>query len=140
MYRVKLYHLQRNVKFIIMNSVFDTDKVLQAFFDLKGSSLGREAKPGQSVKKDNDVRKGFPDSVFSLHPIIRQRMRNQLFQDLEFLKRMKIMDYSMVGFNYLVVRASAYLPFIICASWFAIGFCCIAHRSSSYTLSSVHHR
>jgi len=96
MYRVKLYHLQRNVKFIIMNSVFDTDNVLQSFFDLKGSSLGRDAKPGQSVKKDNDVRRGFPDSIFSLHSPVRDRMRNQLIQDLEFLKRMKIMDYSML--------------------------------------------
>jgi 1-phosphatidylinositol-4-phosphate 5-kinase len=92
MYRVKMYHLQRTVKFIIMNSVFDTDKVLQSFFDLKGSALGRDAKPGQSVKKDNDVRSGLPDSVFSSPTPVRERMRQQLVQYLEFLKRMKIMD------------------------------------------------
>jgi Phosphatidylinositol-4-phosphate 5-Kinase len=74
MYRVKLYHLRRNVKFIIMNSVYYTDKVLQSFYDLKGSVTGRDSKPGQDVKKDNDLRQGLPESSLALPPDVRSRI------------------------------------------------------------------
>ena len=108
MYRVKLYHLRRNVKFIIMNSVFDTDKHLQNFFDLKGSVTGREAKPGEEVKKDNDVRAGLPESAFALPPEICGRMREQVLADCNFLKEMKIMDYSMlIGVHHIPAGTSS---------------------------------
>lgn len=102
MHRVKLYHLRQNVKFIVMNSVFDTDKTLQIFFDLKGSTIGRNAKPGQDVKKDNDLRKSLIDSVFAFSNDMRKRMRNQLLKDCNFMTNMKIMDYSMlVGIHHI---------------------------------------
>ena len=106
MYRVKLYHLQRDVKFVVMNSVFDTDKMISSFFDLKGSSYGRAAKPGESVKKDNDVRKLIKENPhsggFILPPNVRSRLRDQVVRDCEFLKEMKIMDFSMlVGVHYI---------------------------------------
>jgi 1-phosphatidylinositol-4-phosphate 5-kinase len=96
MYRVKLYHLRRNVKFVIMNSVYYTDKYLQNFYDLKGSVVGRNAKPGQAVKKDNDLRQGLPESALSLRPPVRTHMRDQISADCEFLRQMEIMDYSML--------------------------------------------
>lgn len=96
MYRVKMYHLRRNVKFVIMNSVYHTDRHLHNFYDLKGSLLGREAKPMQDVKKDNDLRKGLPDSAIALRPDVRVRMRQQIMADCEFLQKMDIMDYSML--------------------------------------------
>jgi len=96
MYRVKLYHLRRNVKFVIMNSVYYTDKFLQTFYDLKGSSVGREAKPGQAVKKDNDLRARLPDQALALHPKVRKRVRDQLVKDCNFLESMGTMDYSML--------------------------------------------
>lgn len=96
MYRVKLYHLRRNVKFVIMNSVYDTDKILQSFYDLKGSSLGRDAKPHHTVKKDNDLRKNLPTDAFVLPSEQRVRVRGQLEKDLEFLHQNDIMDYSML--------------------------------------------
>ena len=105
MYRVKLYHLQRNVKFIVMNSVFDTDKILSSFYDLKGSTTGRDAKPNESVKKDNDVRRMAhrnPNGGFVLPPTVRGRLRKQIVNDTTFLKEMKIMDYSMlIGVHYV---------------------------------------
>jgi 1-phosphatidylinositol-4-phosphate 5-kinase len=102
MYRVKLYHLRRNVKFVIMNSVYYTDKNLQTFYDLKGSSVGRDAKPGQAVLKDNDLRKRLPDDALALRPEQRSCMRNQLEADCSFLTRMDVMDYSMlVGVHYV---------------------------------------
>jgi len=96
MYRVKLYHLRRNVKFVIMNSVYYTDKYLQTFYDLKGSVIGRDAKPGQAVKKDNDLRRKLPQEALALSPHMRGRVREQLEKDCKFLEEMDIMDYSML--------------------------------------------
>jgi 1-phosphatidylinositol-4-phosphate 5-kinase len=96
MYRVKLYHLRRNVKFVIMNSVYYTDKHLQTIYDLKGSSLGRDAKPGQAVLKDNDLRRGMPDSALALRPKQRSDVRGQVISDCDFLNKMDVMDYSML--------------------------------------------
>ncbi|KAL9188735.1 hypothetical protein ACHAXT_007113 [Thalassiosira profunda] len=96
MYRVKLYHLKRNVKFVVMKSVYDTDKFLHQLFDVKGSTTGRDAKPSDAVKKDNDIRRMLPDGAFVLDPNLRQRLRTQVEQDCDWLKSMKIMDYSML--------------------------------------------
>ena len=96
MYRVKMYHLEKRTKFIIMNSVFDTDKYLHSFYDLKGSILGRKAKKSDTVKKDNDLREKLPKSAISLHPSVREKMRKQLEIDCNFLASMKIMDYSLL--------------------------------------------
>jgi len=96
MYRVKLYHLRRNVKFVIMNSVYFTDKSLQTFYDLKGSELGRTAKPGQDVLKDNDLRKNLNEDAFSFNHDLRKRLRAQVESDCDFLRKMQIMDYSML--------------------------------------------
>ena len=107
MYRVKLYHLRKNVKFVIMNSVFDTDKILSSFYDLKGSVVGRDAKVGESVLKDNDLRKGLAQSPIRLPEQVRVRMREQVRRDCNFLKEMKIMDYSMlVGIHYIPTKSS----------------------------------
>lgn len=96
MYRVKLYHLKRNVKFMVMKSVYDTDKDLHQIFDVKGSSLGRDAGPGEDVKKDNDIRRVLPDGAFVLEPGLRERLRKQVERDCQWLGSMKIMDYSML--------------------------------------------
>mmetsp|Transcript_18158 Transcript_18158/g.30100 ORF Transcript_18158/g.30100 Transcript_18158/m.30100 type:complete len:872 (+) Transcript_18158:429-3044(+) len=105
MYRVKLHHLRRNVKFIIMNSVYYTDKTLQTFYDLKGSVTGRDAKPGQDVKKDNDLRRSLPDGALVMNPMNRSRVRKQLVEDCQFMRRMKIMDYSLlIGIHHIPVK------------------------------------
>uniref|UniRef100_A0A7S1GMN7 PIPK domain-containing protein n=1 Tax=Cyclophora tenuis TaxID=216820 RepID=A0A7S1GMN7_CYCTE len=96
MYRVKLYHLRRNVKFVIMNSVYHTDKVLHSFYDLKGSVSGRDAKPHHDVKKDNDLRRVLPQGALALSPELRSRVRQQIVADCNFMRKMKIMDYSML--------------------------------------------
>jgi len=107
MYRVKLYHLRRNVKFVVMKSVYDTDKFLHQLFDLKGSSLGREAKPGDAVKKDNDIRRSLPDGAFVLESSLRERLRAQVKNDCAWLSSMKIMDYSMlIGVHFISLRTT----------------------------------
>jgi 1-phosphatidylinositol-4-phosphate 5-kinase len=106
MYRVKLYHLRRNVKFVVMKSVYDTDKHLHHVYDVKGSSTGRDAKAGEVVKKDNDVRRSLPEGAFILEPDLRDRLRIQVERDCQWLKAMKIMDYSMlIGVHNIVQSA-----------------------------------
>jgi len=107
MYRVKLYHLRRNVKFVIMNSVYYTDKSLQVFYDLKGSEIGRAAKPGQDVLKDNDLRALLPEQSFNFAPEVRNRLRAQVASDCHFLERMQIMDYSMlIGIHHIPPKSN----------------------------------
>ena len=105
MYRVKLYHLRRNVKFVIMNSVFYTDKPLHVFYDLKGSIHGRDASPGDVVLKDNDLRRSLPDGALALPLELRDRVRRQLIRDCNFLQKQSIMDYSMlVGVHHVAPK------------------------------------
>lgn len=109
MYRVKLYHLRRNVKFVVMNSVYYTDKSLQTFYDLKGSEIGREAKPGQDVLKDNDLRKKLPEGAIALPEKVRENLRAQIVSDCHFLRKMQIMDYSMlIGINHIPPKEEAH--------------------------------
>ncbi|CAM9585348.1 unnamed protein product, partial [Pylaiella littoralis] len=93
MYRVKMHHLNKKVHFIVMNSVLDTYKEIHNTYDLKGSSLGRDAKPGEKVLKDNDL----ADRQGKLHlGSQREAFLKVARADSEFLARMKIMDYSLL--------------------------------------------
>ncbi|GMH53385.1 hypothetical protein TrST_g1280 [Triparma strigata] len=98
-YKVKLYHLNRNVRFVVMKSVFDTDVNLDTFYDLKGSVLGRRAKEGESVLKDNDLRDLVASRGFGFATIdgeAYRQMRATLVDDLKFFKSQNIIDYSML--------------------------------------------
>ncbi|CAN0549737.1 unnamed protein product, partial [Ectocarpus sp. 8 AP-2014] len=54
MYLVKNGH--KKIPFIVMKCVEgDTNKTIHSKYDLKGSSLGRSAKEGEKVLKDNDL-------------------------------------------------------------------------------------
>jgi hypothetical protein len=88
-----------------MNSVYYTDKSIQTFYDLKGSEMGRAAKPGQDVLKDNDLRKNMKEHAFSFKPELRVRFRAQVESDCNFLRKMQIMDYSMlIGVHHIPPR------------------------------------
>ena len=88
-----------------MNSVYYTDKTLQSFYDLKGSVTGREAKPHHDVKKDNDLRRLLPEGALALRPETRARVRQQIVADCDFMRKMKIMDYSMlVGIHHIPTK------------------------------------
>ncbi|CAN0056769.1 unnamed protein product, partial [Discosporangium mesarthrocarpum] len=93
MYRVKMQQLNKRVHFIVMNSVVYTHKEIHVTYDLKGSSLGRNANKGEKVFKDNDL----PEKQGKLH-LGKQRdaFLNAIRADSEFLARMKIMDYSLL--------------------------------------------
>ncbi|KAL3656753.1 hypothetical protein V7S43_018312 [Phytophthora oleae] len=100
MHRVKMHHLRRKMHFVIMASVFDTQLDIHARFDLKGSRVGRHASPKEhqrgsaGVLKDNDLlEKGFH---LQMGMARRAMFLLQLRKDVEFLKSMKIMDYSLL--------------------------------------------
>jgi 1-phosphatidylinositol-4-phosphate 5-kinase len=94
MYRVKIPDLGKSVHFVIMKSVFNTEKEIHKIWDLKGSSLGRRAKRGDGVSKDLD----FLDEGRKLNvgPMTKDAIMAQLRKDADFLAEMHIMDYSLL--------------------------------------------
>jgi len=97
MHRVKMYHLRRKVHFVIMTSVFDTPQKIHTIYDLKGSTIGREAtekeRESGGVLKDMDLLK----SKRKLHFGTKKEMIiRQLDNDSAFLSSLNIMDYSLL--------------------------------------------
>lgn len=94
MYRVKIPELGKSIHFVIMKSVFNTEKEIHKIWDLKGSTLGRYSKRGESVHKDLD----FVSEGRKLY--VGQKAKggimNQLKKDSDFLAKMRIMDYSLL--------------------------------------------
>jgi len=109
MHRVKMYHLNRKVHFVIMGSVFDTPEPINKIYDLKGSVIGRTASAHDravgGVLKDNDL---IDDGVKLKLGSKRQLFLTQIEKDATFLSKLNIMDYSLlVGIHH---RSSRYLP------------------------------
>lgn len=94
MYRVKIPDLGKSVHFVIMKSVFNTEKEIHKIWDMKGSTLGRRAKRGDGVSKDLD----FTDEGRKLYigPKKKEAIVGQLKKDAEFLAKQHIMDYSLL--------------------------------------------
>lgn len=94
MYRVKIPDLGKSVHFVIMKSVFNTEKEIHKIWDLKGSTLGRKSKRGDAVHKDLDIL----DEQRKIYISKEQKYKilEQLKRDTGFLSRMNIMDYSML--------------------------------------------
>ena len=94
MYRVKMNHLRRNVHFVIMKSVFNTDKRIHKVWDLKGSTIGRKARPGESVLKDLDLLT--EKRAIKVGPERKAVIMRQVANDTKFLANLEIMDYSLL--------------------------------------------
>jgi len=94
LYHVKIPHLSKNVPFVIMKSVFDTEKRIHTIYDLKGSTQGRRAKRGHVVLKDMDLM----DRGATLHVGSEKKtmITEQLEKDAMFLSSLNIMDYSLL--------------------------------------------
>ena len=97
MHRVKMYHLNRKIHFVIMGSVFDTTEVIHQIFDLKGSLVGRSAtakeRANGGVLKDNDL---VDDGVKFHLGNKKAPFLEQIRKDAEFLATLNIMDYSLL--------------------------------------------
>lgn len=104
MHKVRPANQTKPYYFLIMKSIFHTDLPIHAIFDLKGSSLGRSASQadkdrGDCVYKDND----FLEQQISLQlgPERARRLVNAVEKDVNLLRDMNIMDYSLlIGVHY----------------------------------------
>jgi Ca2+-binding EF-hand superfamily protein len=91
----------REVHFVVMTNVFSAPRVIHERYDLKGSTHGRTAGKALDdfpdlVRKDLDVRRGF-----GLRPSAKESMSTQIARDLDFLREVRTMDYSLlVGVHY----------------------------------------
>lgn len=99
LHRIKL-PLGRKIHFIVMNNLFPPHHDLHRTYDLKGSTLGREyvckdgvPKPGAVLKDLNWTAKG---ESLSLGPAKAELLINQLKRDVALLKKLNIMDYSLL--------------------------------------------
>lgn len=108
LHRVKLPNSGRKIHFVVMNNLFLPHQDVHRKYDLKGSSLGRFYKPPKEVLPDDEapepiykdidwVKKG---EALKLGPKKSQLLTEQLRKDVALLKRLNIMDYSLlVGIN-----------------------------------------
>lgn len=97
LHRVKLPH-GRKIHFVIMNNLFPPHKDIHETYDLKGSTVGREfpensGKENPVLKDLNWLRKG---RKLELGPEKRALLTEQLRRDKEMLKRINVMDYSLL--------------------------------------------
>jgi len=93
---VKMVH-GRTVRFVVMSNIFRTDLQIHRKFDLKGSTDGRttgsKADPNdpKTVFKDLDL-----DLTLRLPPKVHEKLTGQIESDALFLKKIGVMDYSLL--------------------------------------------
>ena len=98
----------RTVRFLVMSNIFNTELQIHRKFDLKGSTEGRTAGTQQdpndpkSVFKDLDL-----DLTLRLPPTTHARVMSTVQSDAEFLKRIGVMDYSLLLGVHFCARGQA---------------------------------
>ncbi|KAF9888450.1 Phosphatidylinositol-4-phosphate 5-kinase [Aspergillus nanangensis] len=99
LHRVKMAY-GRKIHFVVMNNLFPPHRDIHQTFDLKGSTIGRdlreddlEKNPRATLKDLNWVRR---NRQLQCGPSKRDFFLAQLERDVELLKRLKIMDYSLL--------------------------------------------
>ncbi|KAL4079671.1 hypothetical protein J3A83DRAFT_4086371 [Scleroderma citrinum] len=105
LHRVKLPR-GRKIHFVIMNNLFPPHKDIHETFDLKGSTVGRmypeekaQINPRAVLKDLNWINRG---KMLELGPEKRALLTEQLRRDSELLKKIHVMDYSLlVGIHHM---------------------------------------
>ncbi|KAJ5114657.1 hypothetical protein NUU61_000416 [Penicillium alfredii] len=99
LHRVKMAY-GRKIHFVVMNNLFPPHRDIHQTFDLKGSTIGRdlqesdlERNPRATMKDLNWVRR---NRHLQCGPSKRDFFIEQLKRDVELLKKLKIMDYSLL--------------------------------------------
>eukprot|EP01097_Dermamoeba_algensis_P007950 TRINITY_DN5132_c0_g1_i1.p1 TRINITY_DN5132_c0_g1~~TRINITY_DN5132_c0_g1_i1.p1 ORF type:complete len:558 (-),score=101.44 TRINITY_DN5132_c0_g1_i1:136-1809(-) len=87
------------IRFVIMGSIFDTDKEIHQRFDLKGSTIGRTVGEEAFTKKgvvykDLDFIK--LERKINVGPKYSKKLMEQIRLDAAFLQSQKIIDYSLL--------------------------------------------
>eukprot|EP00937_MAST-01D_sp_MAST-1D-sp2_P002036 g2036.t1 len=95
MHRVKMPHLGRTVRFVVMSSVFDTEVRIDHTYDLKGSTHKRWTGDGDSgpLKDSNWLQDGAKLRLGALQGAV---LMKQLRADVSLLQALDIMDYSLL--------------------------------------------
>jgi len=106
MHRVKP-HRRKRIYFLIMGSVFFSNENLEIHeqYDLKGSVKGRRSRPSESMKKDLDL---IDRGVYLKVGKEKAKLfKTQLKLDTDFLRKLGIMDYSLLlGIHYRKLLSS----------------------------------
>lgn len=103
-------HKGRQVRFVVMGNLFNSNLKVHQRFDLKGSTVGRELSPAERAKKnptfkDLDFRR--LNRKIHLGPN-RDLFLKQLQLDCNFLSSLHIMDYSLlVGIHFIQNNAAS---------------------------------
>lgn len=99
LHRVKLPR-GRKIHFVIMNNLFPPHRDIHETYDLKGSAWGRETSeeklkqnPKATLKDLNWLHRG---RKFELGPEKRALLSEQLRRDMGFLKKLNVIDYSLL--------------------------------------------
>jgi hypothetical protein len=99
LHRVKR-HKQKKIRFVVMGNIFPTDLEVHCRYDLKGSTVGRQASeaekngdPKALIYKDLDLMQQGPLRIGSEK---KAQLTRQLQLDAKFLRENKIMDYSLL--------------------------------------------
>jgi 1-phosphatidylinositol-4-phosphate 5-kinase len=95
---------EKNVRFVIMNNVFDTELEIHEKYDLKGSTVGRSSqkdvveidlkKKKNIILKDLDITEN--KKKIKIEKKLKEQLLTQLKSDCEWLQTMNIMDYSLL--------------------------------------------
>lgn len=90
----------RKIHFVVMNNLFPPHRDIHTTYDLKGSTIGRDynedniANNPRAVLKDlNWLRR---DMHINLGPIKKQLFVEQVQRDVALLKKLGVMDYSLL--------------------------------------------
>ncbi len=89
------------VHFVIMANVFYTKNDIHIMYDLKGSHIGRQATEAEKkrekvVLKDIDLEDPVTGNKLRVGSEYKKKMLLQLKNDVNFLAKLKIMDYSLL--------------------------------------------
>ena len=99
LHRIKIPY-GRKIHFVVMNNLFPPHRDIHQTFDLKGSTIGRDFKeeeleknPRATLKDLNWLRRNYH---LELGPIKKRIFIEQMTRDVALLKKLKIMDYSLL--------------------------------------------
>ena len=99
LHRVKIPY-GRKIHFVVMNNLFPPHRDIHRTFDLKGSTIGRDFKedelernPRATLKDLNWLRR---NNHLEFGPQKKHLFIEQMEQDVALLKKLKIMDYSLL--------------------------------------------
>jgi len=99
LHRVKLPY-GKKIHFVVMNNLFPPHRDIHETFDLKGSTVGRlydeshlQSNPRATLKDQNWLRRGLR---FEFGPHKKELLLAQIEKDVALLKKLKIMDYSLL--------------------------------------------